>query len=62
MEWLVIDTEKNEIIRLKEVKKENLKRSQLEKYLDSFVKYKNKYVIFREEESYGTENNRYNRE
>lgn len=62
MEWLIIDTEKNEIIRLKEVKKEILKKSQLEKYLDSFVKYKNKYVIFREDESCGTENNRYNRE
>ena len=48
MEWIVIDTEKNEIIRLKEIKKDVLKKSELEKYLDSFVKYKNKYVIFRE--------------
>lgn len=50
MEWLVIDTEKGDIIRLREIKKEKLKKSQLEKYLDSFIKYKNKYVIFREEE------------
>ena len=50
MEWIAIDTEKNEIIKLKEIKKEVLKKSQLEKYLDSFVKYKNKYVIFREGE------------
>lgn len=49
MEWIVIDTEKNEIIKLKEIKKDVLKKSQLEKYLDSFVKYKNKYVIFRED-------------
>lgn len=50
MEWIVIDTEKNEIIKLKEIEKEDLRKSQLEKYLDSFIKYKNKYVIFREEE------------
>lgn len=47
MEWLVIDTEKGEMIRLKEIKKEKL---QLEKYLDNYIKYENKYVIFREEE------------
>lgn len=46
MEWIVIDTEKNEIIRLKEIKKEKLN---LDKYLNSFINYKNKYVIFRED-------------
>ena len=49
MDWVVINTEKNEIIKLKEVKKEILKKSQLEKYLNNYIKYKNKYVIFREE-------------
>lgn len=50
MKWIIIDTDKNEIIKLKEIEKEDLKRSQLEKYLDNYIKYKNKYVIFREEE------------
>lgn len=48
MDWVAIDVEKGEIIKLKEVKKEKLKKSQLEKYFNSFINYKNKYVIFRE--------------
>jgi hypothetical protein len=48
--WVVIDVDKGEVIHLAETKKEALNEAQLQRYLDKFINYKNKYVVIKEEE------------
>ena len=50
MDWVVIDVDKGEIIHLSKTKKEALEEVRLQKYLDKFINYKNKYVVIKEEE------------